>query len=189
VRTHAHITRFASAAGLAALALLLAPAASLAANVTATGTISGTTLSVSTSASPNFSANLDNGDSTPTYTVPLTTQDTRGTGAGWNETITSTQFTTGAPNNYTLDTSASTVSGVTQSSGSGTNTAPTNGITYPLAVPAGSTAPTAVKLYNAAANTGMGRFTITPTVGVFVPQNSFAGTYTSTLTLALVSGP
>ena len=35
----------------------------------------------------------------------------------------------------------------------------------------------------------MGKFTVTPTIGVFVPQNSYAGTYTSTLTFALVSGP
>ena len=35
----------------------------------------------------------------------------------------------------------------------------------------------------------MGKFTVTPTVGVFVPQSTFAGTYTSTLTIAIVSGP
>ena len=73
--------------------------------------------------------------------------------------------------------------------GTGTNTAATNGITYPVSVPAGSGPPTAVKLFDAAANTGMGKFTITPTVGVFVPQNSYAGTYTSTVTLAIVTGP
>jgi hypothetical protein len=188
-RTHVRIFRIGPALGLVAAALLIAPTSGLAANATATGTISGSTLSLATSASPSFSANLDNGDSTPTYTVPLTTQDTRGSGAGWNETITSTQFNTGAPNNYTLDTAASTVTGVTQSGISGTNTAPTNSITYPLGVPAGASAPSAVKLYNAASGTGMGRFTVTPTIGVFVPQNSFAGTYTSTLTLGLVSGP
>lgn len=73
--------------------------------------------------------------------------------------------------------------------GTGTNTAATNAITYPVAVPAAAVAPAAVKFFNAAANTGMGRFTLTPTVGVFVPQSSFAGTYTSTLTIAIVSGP
>jgi hypothetical protein len=30
---------------------------------------------------------------------------------------------------------------------------------------------------------------VTPTIGVFVPQNSYAGAYTGTLTLAIVSGP
>jgi len=174
---------------LASLAALALPASSVAASVTATGTLSGSTLSLTTAATPSFTANLDNGDSTPTYTIPLTTQDTRGTGAGWNETITSTQFTTGGGTPQTLATNASSISGVTVASGSGTNTSPTNSVTYPVAVPAAATAPAAVKFFNAALSTGMGKFTITPTVGVFVPQNSFAGTYTSTVTLAIVSGP
>ena len=188
-RTLVGLRRLVPAVGLTALALLAVPASSLAVSLTATGTISGSTFSMSSSSSPSFSANLDSGDSTPTYNFDLATQDTRGTGAGWNETITSTQFTTGNPNNYTLATGASTVTAVNESSGSGTDTAPTNAITYPLAVPAAASAPTAVKLYNAAAGSGLGRFTTTPTVGVFVPQNSYAGTYTSTLTLGLVSGP
>jgi hypothetical protein len=175
---------------VAALAGMLAlPAASLAASVTATGTITGSVLSASSSSAPAFSANLDSGDSTPTYTIALATQDTRGTGAGWNETITSTQFTTGSPNNYTLASSASTLTGVAVANGTGTNTAPSNAITYPVAVPAGSTAPTPVKFFDAASASGMGRFTLTPTIGVFVPQNSYAGTYTSTVTIAIASGP
>jgi hypothetical protein len=173
----------------AVAAVLLAPATSLAASATATGTISGSTLSVGTASAPSFSANLDLGDTTPTYTAALATQDTRGTGGGWNETITSTQFTTGAPNNYTLATNASSLTGVVATAGTGTDTAATNAIGYPVAVPAAPVAPAAVKFFNAAANTGMGRFTLTPTVGVFVPQSSFAGTYTSTLTIAIVSGP
>ncbi len=58
-----------------------------------------------------------------------------------------------------------------------------------MAVPAGSSAPTAVKLFNAAANRGMGGFTVTPTVQVAIPANTYAGTYTSTVTVAVVSGP
>jgi hypothetical protein len=183
-----NLKRMTAAAAVGA-ALLTMPATSLAASATATGTISGSVLSASTSATPSFSANLDSGDSTPTFTIPVTTQDTRGTGAGWNETITSTQFSTGGASPYTLATNAATLTGVAVASGSGTNTSPTNAVTYPVAVPAGSTAPTAVKFLNAAAATGMGKFTITPTVSVFVPQNSYAGTYTSTVTLAIVSGP
>jgi WxL domain surface cell wall-binding len=174
---------------LTGVVLAALPANALGANATATGTLSGSTLSLSTSAAPTFSANLDSGDSTPTYTVPLTIQDTRGTGAGWNATITSTQFTTGGGTPSTLATNASTLTGVISACATGTCTNPTNSVTYPLAVPAGATAPTAVKFFNAAANTGMGKFTNTPTIAVFVPQNSVAGTYTSTLTISIVSGP
>jgi hypothetical protein len=46
-----------------------------------------------------------------------------------------------------------------------------------------------VKFFNAAATTGMGKFTITPTVSIALPATTYAGTYTSTLTLAVVSGP
>jgi hypothetical protein len=174
-----------SALGALALAAAI-PTAANAASATVTGTVSGSALSLTTSAAPSFSANLDSGDSTPTYTAALTLKDTRGTGAGWNETITSTQFTTGT---QTLATNASSLTGVTSACGTGTCTNPTNAIAYPVAVPAAPAPPTAVKFFNAAANTGMGIFTSTPTVGVFVPQSSFAGTYSSTLTLAVVTGP
>jgi len=180
--------------GFAALAAAVvvgavAPAAANAATATATGTVSGSALSVSTSAAPSFSANLDSGDVTATYSVALATVDTRGTGVGWNETITSTQFTTGGGSPQTLATNASTVTGVTSACSSGTCTNPTNAIAYPVAVPAAATAPAAVKFFNAAANSGLGKFTITPAVSVFVPQNTLAGTYTSTLTISIVSGP
>jgi hypothetical protein len=46
-----------------------------------------------------------------------------------------------------------------------------------------------VKFYSAAAPTGKGVFTLTPTVSITVPQNSFTGTYTSALTISVVSGP
>ena len=170
-------------------AAAVVPAGALAASATVTGTLNGTSLSLSTTAAPTFSDNLDLGDQTQTYPVPATVQDTRGNGSGWNLTITSTQFSTGGATPNTLANTASSLTGVTSVCASGTCTNPTNAITYPVAVPAATTPPTAVKFFNAAANTGMGKFSVTPTVGVFVPQNSFAGTYTSTLTLSIVSGP
>lgn len=174
------------AIGAAVLVLLFVPAAGHAASVTSTGTITGSILSAATSATPSFSANLDSGDSTQTYTVPLTIQDTRGTGAGWNLTLTSTTFTTGTQN---LSTTASSLTGVTSSCTTGTCTNPVNAQGYPITVPAATTAPTAVKFFNTSANNGMGKFTITPTVGVTIPQNAFAGTYSSTVTLSVVTGP
>src|SRR5205823_4067130 len=71
-------------------------------------------------------------------------------------------------------------------------------ITYPVSVPAGSTVPgpTAVKFFDAKANTGMTNgnpssnfITITTTVKIAIPANTFAGSYTSTLTIAISSGP
>jgi hypothetical protein len=146
------------------------------------------TLSVSTTAAPTFAANLNGGDQTPTYTTALTVNDTRTAGSvGWNLTITSTQFNTGT---HTLATNASTVTGVTSAcANGGLCTNPTNSLTYPVNVPAGSSPPTPSKFYNAASATGVGTFTVTPTIKVSVPQNSYAGSYVSTLTIAVVSGP
>ena len=181
--------RASAGALLATTCLAAIPASASAATATVTGTLSGSTLSLSTSAAPSISDNLDAGDQTQTFTVPMTAQDTRGTGAGWNLTITSTQYTTGGGSPSTLATNASSLTAVTATCTSGTCVNPTNSITYPVAVPAAATAPTAVKFFNAGAASGLGKFTVTPTIGVFVPQSSMAGTYTSTITLAILSGP
>jgi hypothetical protein len=70
-----------------------------------------------------------------------------------------------------------------------TCTDPTNSVTYPLTVPADTDAPDAVAFYNAASSTGMGSFTVTPTMSLTVPANAYAGSYSSTITLAIDNGP
>lgn len=185
-----HRTRLRLGAVLIAAAALVFPTSALAAEATSTGTIEGGSLSLTTSAAPTFSATLNGTDQTPTYTLPLTIEDLRGSGAGWNATITSTQFSTGGATPHTLSTTASAITAVSNACVEGaTCTDPTNAVTYPLTVPAGAEAPTAVKFFNAAEGTGLGKFTNTPTVTVSVPANTYAGTYTSTITLASVSGP
>jgi hypothetical protein len=175
---------------LAAVAVaVLLPASALAATATVSGTLTGGQLTVSTTAAPKFADNLDNGDQTQNYMVRLSVQDTRGTGAGWQLTITSTQFTTGGAAPRLLASSASSMTRVRATKRGGTSTLPTNSVTYPLTVPAGTTPPAPLTFFNAAVQTGMGQFNVTPTIGVFVPQNSYAGTYQSTLTLAIISGP
>ncbi len=180
---------------LAALVLALVALTTIAitsadaANVTATATVNAGSLSMTTSAAPSTSVTLNGTDQTPTFTIPMTAKDETGSGTGWNLTITSTQFSTGGGSPHTLSTSASTITGVSASCAQGTCTNPTASISYPLGVPAAAVAPTAVKFYDSAANTGMGDFTVTPTVQVSILANSFAGTYTSTVTLAVVSGP
>ncbi len=173
--------------GLGALALVLA-AVAIAGTVTATATVTGAgSLSLSHGTAASVTDTLDGTDQTVNYTLPLTMNDLRGTGAGWNLTMTSTAFSNGS---QTLATNASSIASATSScTAGGTCTNPTNSISYPLTIPAAATAPAAVKVFNAAANTGMGRFTITPSINVSIPGNSYAGSYTSTLTIAAVSGP
>jgi hypothetical protein len=163
---------------LALTALVVASPASAAGTLTETATPTAT-----------LTSTLDGTDLQPTYTLPITVADTR-TGAnanGWNLTITSTQYS--ATGGKTLPTNASTITSVATACPGGGCTNPTNSIAPPVAVPAASTPPTAVKFFNAASRTGTGTFTITPTVQVTVPANSFVGAYASTITLAIVAGP
>jgi hypothetical protein len=173
--------------GLGALALVIT-AIAVAGTVTATATVTGAgSLSLSHGTTASISDTLDGTDQSVNYTLPLTMNDLRGTGTGWNLTMTSTTFTNGTQN---LATTASSIASATSAcTVGGACTNPTNAITYPLNVPAAATAPAAVKVFNAAATTGMGRFTVTPSINVAIPGNSYAGTYTSTLTIAAVSGP
>jgi putative surface cell wall-binding protein len=155
----------------------------------ATIAVNAGTLTESGPASVSATAvTLNGSDQTTTYSLGLTVTEARGSGAGWNLTITSTTFTAGT---HSLSTSASSITAIPTVAcfGGSTCTNPTNSITYPLGVPAAPTAPAAVKFFNAAANTGMGKFTITPTVTINIPANTFAGSYTSTVNVAVVSGP
>jgi WxL domain surface cell wall-binding len=170
-------------AGIVAAAVMAAPAS--AATSTVTGTISAGTLSIVPSASAAFGLTLDGTNQTASYSVPTTVTDATGSDSGWNLTITSTQFTAGS---YALPANASSLTSVGNTCLSTCNPV-TNSIGYPLAVPAAATAPTAVKFFSAAAGTGAGKWTTTPTISVAVPGNTHAGSYTSTLTLAAVSGP
>jgi WxL domain surface cell wall-binding len=177
---------------VSAIACAVLSAAAGAAAVTVNGTITaGATLSVAGNGTPSFSLTLNGTDQTTSYTLPVSAIDARGlsAGGGWNLTITSTQFKDAA--GHTFPATASTITGVT--SGCGTNstcTLPTNSVgNTSLALPAAAAAPAAVKYVNAANATGLGTIDLNTTVSVAVPANVFAGTYSSTVTVAIVAGP
>jgi hypothetical protein len=174
------------------LVLALAAGVAHAATLTVNSTITaGTTLSVAANGTPSFNLTLNGVDQTATYTLPVIVVDARGlaSGGGWNLTVTSTQFNDGA--GHTFPTTASTITGVATACGtSSTCTLPTNNVSNSnLALPAAATAPAAVKFLNAANATGLGTTNVNATVSVAVPANVFAGTYTSTVTVSIVSGP
>ncbi len=179
------------AAGLT-LTVLLAAATAGAATVTVNATVTGgATLSVAGNGTPSFSLTLNGDDQTASYTLPVQVVDARGlaVGGGWNLTVTSTQFSDGA--GHTFPATASKITGVTAACHTGsTCTLPTNSVSNSnLAVPAGAGPPTAVKFYNAATATGLGRVDANATVSVAIPANTIAATYTSTVTVAIAAGP
>ena len=169
--------------GLAALALVTATAA-LASTLTTTATVTGGAggLSLTMPANPSISDTLDGTDQTVSYAPVLGVVDPRGSGAGWNLQISATTFSDGAGHSL----AAGQVSSAAQAcqAGSTCTAATSSGITYPLTITT-----TAAKMFNAALNTGLGKLNVTPTIAVAIPGNAYAGTYTSTVTLAATTGP
>lgn len=148
------------------------------------------TFGITSNASSGFTVTLNGTDLTGAWTVPSVVAQTDRAPAGnsgWNVTMTSTTFKTAS--GATLATTASSVVGVSASCAQAPCTAPTNSVGYPVALPAGTVAPAAAKVYNAAVNTGKGLFTVTPDLRTIVAADRDAGSYTSTVTLALVKGP
>jgi large repetitive protein len=133
----------------------------------------------------------------------LTVSDGTGTGAGWNATVSATTLTNGThtlPNTGTLVFTGSLLSPSATTAPSATCVAtctlPTDTTTYPVAITTAATSPTAIKVYDTAVGTGLGSMTIgghgaTSPIGwwVNVPANAFNGAYTTTVTLAVSTGP
>ena len=117
------------------------------------------------------------GTTTPAWQA----KDARGTGAGWNVTISSSNFTGSAGSiavaNFKVQlTAVTTVAG---------NTAP-------LPSPASYTAlsiATPLKLLSAALSTGMGTYDYTPQFQLTVPGSALVGTYAANVTVSVNSGP
>jgi hypothetical protein len=184
------------AIALAAVGLLAFPAAALAApgDVPGTATLTGGSFTMVTPSALTFAGVLDGTNKVLDTTQALDVLDQTGSGAGWNITLTSTQFTTADTIPLTLSTAAATdgpvaptgVCDVVESCTLGTNT-----VAYdPLVVPAAAvTAPTAVKIQTAAVDTGLAGQTWTHNMRLAIPANTKAGVYSSTWTYSLISAP
>jgi hypothetical protein len=165
------------------LALAVAGAALASGTLTTTATVTGAAgLSLNLPANPTITNTLDGTDQTATYAPILGLVDARGNGFGWNLQISATTFGDGA--GHTLN--PGTVASVAQAchTGSTCTAATSSGITYPLTIGG-----TGAKFFVAAVNTGLGKIDVTPTINVAIPGNAYAGTYTSTVTLAATTGP
>jgi hypothetical protein len=169
---------------LALVALALAAAtAALAGTITTTATVSGTAgISLNLPSNPTVTDTLDGTDQSVSYAPILGIVDARGSGAGWNLQISATTFSDGS--GHTL--AQGQVGSVAQAckAGSTCTVATSTGITYPLTI-----GTVAAKVFSAALNTGLGKIDVTPTINVAIPGNAYAGSYTSTVTLAATTGP
>jgi hypothetical protein len=179
--------------------------------ITGTLTITSGTLTLTAPPALGWSETLSGADqhlfdptlADQTYQV----NDATGTAPGWHATVAATTFTTTAPaaihtlvdtgtfatnGSITLmtDTTAPTAACLSTS----TCTLPTDTTTYPVAITTGA-AVAGVNIYDASALTGLGTITIgspgADPVGwwINVPSNTIQGTYTSTVSLELISAP
>jgi hypothetical protein len=177
-------------AAVASAALVLASVGTSMAGVITTSTgITGGALTLTSPGTASLSATLTGVDQVATGNLGLSrVKDATGTGAGWNVQISGTQFSTGGVIPRTLPATALDVTNVAATSVAGR--APTNSISYGagITVPLGASV-TPVKIYNAAANSGMGSFDLQPSVTLDVAADTYAGSYASNLTVSVVAGP
>ena len=132
----------------------------------------------------------------------LSVNDSTGDASGWHVTVSATTFISGTktlPDTGRVDFtgSISSLSSAAPSSGcTGSCFLPADTTTYPVPISTAASSPAAFTIYDTSAGTGVGAITIgghsaSHPIGWWVqlPSSAFAGSYTSTLTLTLVSGP
>lgn len=163
---------------------------------TATVTITGTPLQVNTSSFSFLQVYLNGRAQTAVSAGPITWEavDPTGTGNGWHVTISSTDFTTGGDPNRTIDISKQYSQfkiqllddDVTVVDG---NTKPVSHVTAMTAIPKTVEPPSGYRFLSAGLNAGMGTYEFSPTFELDLPADVYAGTYTATVTVTIVSGP
>jgi hypothetical protein len=129
--------------------------------------------------------------------------DSSTAGAGWHVTVSATTFTSGASTlanagtfltNGSITAEAATTAPTASCGSLSTCTLPARTTVYPVAITTAASAPASFTICNAGLNTGLGTIQIgvgANPVGwwVNVPAKALAGTYTSTVSLQIVSGP
>ncbi|HEX4430127.1 MAG TPA: WxL domain-containing protein [Frankiaceae bacterium] len=176
---------------LAAVTVLAFPGAAFAGtggDVPGTATLTAGTMSLVQPDTIDFTATLNGADQAVTAPQDLQVLDNTGNAAGWNITLAMTPF-----HSLNGDLPASAVSDFSAATPvcdalAPTCTIATNTVTYPLALTAAAL-PVAVEIESAASGTGMLSQSTTHTMQLAIPAAARAGSYTSTWTYSVVSGP
>jgi hypothetical protein len=185
---------------------------------TITGTLTLTSGSLTLTAPPavGWAATISGSDqqlSDPTVgDQTYTVDDATGNALGWHLTVSATAFTSTTPTTATLGTAAAitptfatngsltlmtaTTAPTASCTGTSTCTVGTDSTTYPVTITTGNSASAApVNIYDAHVGSGLGSITVglpgAAPVGwwINVPSNTLQGSYSSTISLELISGP
>jgi hypothetical protein len=184
-------------------------------DVTGTLTLAGGALSATFPGALGWAGTISGNDldiSNALHSIEV--DDLTGSGAGWRVTAEATTFTfttaDSTPKTYTLSDSGTLSVNGSVSNPDDTSDAPTSACasgstctvsatttSFPVAITTAASPSTAKVIYNADNGTGMGKVVVGGnSTGdhplswwIHIPASAHAGTYTSTITLAVVSGP
>lgn len=168
-------------------------------------TISGGSLDVSESgALPTLSDSLNGADQSLSISLPLKVTDATGTGNGWHITASADQLAMidgggvlrVLPDTITLtdvtgtgcDSSSTCTLPTNSNSTSGVSLIPNTAKVVSNAIAYNSDG-TPISFYNAATRTGMGIFDLTANFSENILGNTYAGSYSGSITITSVTGP
>lgn len=147
------------------------------------------TLTITTPTVANFGGITLNGTAQTTNAAlgTFSVTDARGSGIGWNVTVQATQFTmTG----HTLAMNSISMPAPTVAKADSTSGNVPSIVAGPYLIDNASAVKISSAALDASAGNGMGSYTYTPgNLTLSVPANAYAGTYTSTVTVSVVTGP
>jgi hypothetical protein len=171
--------KFSRRAGIAGATILLATAVAPAAMAdTVTSTVSGGNLMATTAGFALAGVTLNGSNQTVAGVGdrPDSAGRARGTGAGWTVAVTATALTSAAGS---VETTARTLPATSLSITDGTVTAGTgsDAASTVTAVTGVALATTSTTVVSAAAGGGKGTFTLTPTITLSIPANSYRSNY------------
>ena len=156
---------------------------------TATITVTAGTLSLTTDAVAIPGITLNGLDQTSATTVGDDTwniADGRGSGAGYNVTLDTTDFATPAIDTGTGNFKVSLQDADITEIG-GNPTKPTSSVTSLTSIPENPAS--AIKILSAATNAGEGSYDFQPLYSLLIPGETDAGSGSATITLTAVTGP
>jgi hypothetical protein len=172
--------------GVAVIAVALTSLASVAvAEDTVTQEITSGSFSAVVADATLTSVAYSNTATSSTGTLMLTVDDSRGTGTGWNVTISSGNFIYGGGSLIGEDILASGF----QTTGFGTLVVNAGQASPALTAGAGGTLSAAVPVLSAASGAGSGNYTQPINVSLAIPAQSQAGTYVAELEVTITDGP
>jgi hypothetical protein len=182
----------------------------VACDVTGTATVNGGQLSLSAPATFTWGDTLNGFDQEVADTIPSDQQyqvdDATGSGAGWDVEVAPTTFTDSTTSDTLADTTTLSTNGSNSNAtapngpatacsvvGSGC-TLPSNSLSYPVHIFTMAGSPPFTTIFDTSSGSGLGSIQIGGPTGpvvwwVNLPANTVPGTYVSTLTLQVNSGP